>query len=219
MNLRNIGLIVGIVLLISMIGVIAVINTGDDTAMIDETLATDNISQGNDMISSDPNIVNTDISMESTHVVERQDSCVDEKYVESVPRYDACFYDVDVCDDEPLNTSCHKVEREDICYVGSVDVEKIRKNCHTSGYKISKYVLDTEEYVCNVDVSDKESTIVLCDSKYDGNGDGICTSGESCMKYVIDQDSIEQYEKNSRDEFVQSDDSYFLNKINTEVVQ
>jgi hypothetical protein len=151
--------------------------------------------------------------------VERLDECIDEKYVESVQQYGNCSYDINVCDDAPVNQSCHKITKVYTCNTGSLNVETTHKNCQTKGYKISKYKLDTEEYACSVDTIDKDSTVIICDSKYDGNGDGICTSGESCMKYVITKDSIQSYEKNSKDEYQPSDESYFLNKINVEEVQ
>lgn len=38
---------------------------------------------------------------------------------------------------------------------------------------------------------------IECDSNLDGNGDGICQKGESCIKKIIRDDVIETYYKNS----------------------
>ena len=54
---------------------------------------------------------------------------------------------------------------------------------------------------------------------YDGNGDGICTSGESCMKFVVNGDSFEKYEKNSEENFKDDDDSFFLQRASAEVLK
>jgi len=57
------------------------------------------------------------------------------------------------------------------------------------------------------------NTCTVCDSKYDGNEDGICNSGESCMQYCItDKDKLEMLEKNSRHDYVKVDSSFKLKK-------
>jgi hypothetical protein len=189
-----------------------------------------NVNDTATTVSDEPNIDNhvvttvpdsgfnmVDISAGSTHAVERIDKCVDEKYIESTPQLGTCQSDAVVCDE--LNTSCHNATENYSCVINTIAVEKTARKCNVKGYHISKYNLNTEEYSCSVDTADKDSTTIICDSKYDGNGDGICTSGESCMKYVIDKNSIKSFEKNSKDEYAPTDDSYFLNKINVEEVQ
>jgi hypothetical protein len=194
-------LLIVIVLLISVVGVVfaEISSVNDDTAV------------------TAPDVNISDISEGSNHVVERIDNCVDEKYFESVPQLGTCQHNISVCDE--LNTSCHNAAENYSCYTNSINIEKTAKKCNTKGYKISKYNFSTEEYSCSIDTTDKDSTVMVCDSKYDGNGDGICTSGESCMKYVITKDSIASFEKNSKDEYAPADESYFLNKITVEEAQ
>lgn len=204
MNMRV--LIIGLVLLVSAIGVIAVINNSEnvvDVQAVDAKVSTD--ASGHTV---------TDISKNTGHVVNKLDMCIDEKYNESTPQYGNCTYNADVCD--ALNTSCHKEARTYTCYTGSVSVEKTSKKCKTDGYKIGKNKLNTGDYVCNVS-DDVDSTTVVCDSKYDGNGDGICTSGESCMKFVVNGNNIDVYKRNSKDEYVKDDPTYFLAEASTEV--
>lgn len=205
------------VLLVSVIGVIAVLNTSDNITVTDAETLTANLtsSEIDTVIPSSSDGIVTDISDGSSYIVERRDICVDELYIESVPEYGNCSFDTLVCDE--LNVSCQSVTREYWCQTGSQAVEKTIRKCQAKGYTISKFKLDTEGYVCSVNTANKDSTLVICDSMYDGNGDGICMSGESCMKYIISSDSIQSYEKNSKDEYLPSDDSYFLNRVRVEV--
>ena len=77
--------------------------------------------------------------------------------------------------------------------------------------------IDIQDYVC----STEEGLVVtvLCDSKFDGNGDGICNSGESCMRFTIDGSAVTKEEKNSRDDFVADDEDYFLEEATAEVIR
>jgi hypothetical protein len=73
------------------------------------------------------------------------------------------------------------------------NVEKNRTNCIRTGQAwllvnnsgvISNYTVDYSSWgECGMDKSNKQ---VVCDSKYDGNADGKCTSGESCINLSYD---------------------------------
>ena len=56
------------------------------------------------------------------------------------------------------------------------------------------------------------TTCAVCDSFLDGNDDGICQSGESCMRYCIEKDKLETDEKNSRYNYVKNDGSLKVKK-------
>ena len=125
------------------------------------------------------------------------------------------------CDDEPANTSCH----ENItyiayrCFKGTQKVTKVKKECIINGLIINDAIkLNTKDYACSHDL-EGENIIVLCDSRFDGNGDGKCSSGESCQKFVINGDKVMQLEKNSREDFIESDESFFLEKAFAEVLR
>ena len=53
------------------------------------------------------------------------------------------------------------------------------KECEVIGYNYSGKILDfsDSDFKCGLN-----GAIIFCDSIYDGNGNGICVSGESCMK-------------------------------------
>jgi len=60
---------------------------------------------------------------------------------------------------------------------------------------------------------DKEC--IICDSNVDGNADGICQSGESCIKNCYDKGTLVSLQKNSRNDFVITDKSFskYLTKL------
>lgn len=58
--------------------------------------------------------------------------------------------------------------------------------------------------------------IVTCVSLYDGAHNGKftnCNGGKSCQRFEICENSIETYYKNSREDFVEYDPTFFLNKL------
>lgn len=73
-------------------------------------------------------------------------------------------------------------------------------------------LLQNDNYECTEHVNPTNNTII-CDSRIDGNGDGVCTSGESCQKFVISDGELERYERNSADEWLKNDPSYFLERL------
>ena len=156
--------------------------------------------------------------------VKKIEDCIDVFYNEEEPVYEKVSYKINitVCDDEPLNLSCHIDEKEvtKSVFKEIKTVQKIKKQCTTKGYTVKDIIkLNTERYTCSAQEED-ENIIIICDSEYDGNGDGICTPGESCMKFAIDKNNdIKQYEKNSRNDFVEEDKSYFLEKVSSEVLK
>lgn len=125
-----------------------------------------------------------------------------------------------VCTDEPINDSCSEVTEsyEFTCRKGMQIIEEERQDCTTTGYLINNAVrLNTEEYGCLIEESGGTLT-VICDSVFDGNGDGICKSGESCIQFVLDGGSVSRSFKNSRKDFVEDDPTFFLQKATSEVV-
>ena len=94
-----------------------------------------------------------------------------------------------ICSDEPINKSCSKHEvtyNQKIVIGGYTDLVNTT-NCVTTGYNLSGKMIDFENtnYTCGL--TQREIT---CDSKYDGDGDGVCESGESCTRININDSSI-----------------------------
>lgn len=151
--------------------------------------------------------------------VERIEECKEEEYTAREPMINNCSNTELECEDEPLNKSCVKNEVVYPCFAGWQTVQKTKKVCTTKGYVIKdKIQLDTDKYECSI-TEDSDDVIVTCDSRYDGNGDGKCTSGESCMKFVIDGEEVSRSEKNSRDNFIEEDESFFLERASVEVLK
>ncbi len=127
-----------------------------------------------------------------------------------------------VCSDAPANTSCTQPTFENYnCPTGTKMVQHSYQDCDIKGYNITsggkQVVLHTTEYACTPAQEADGSHVVICDSKFDGNGDGKCTSGESCQKFVIAAGAVGKYERNSQDEFTASDDSYVVDDVSVEV--
>jgi len=160
--------------------------------------------------------------------VEKVEDCVDYVWEEEEKVYGTCsdIRAITVCVNETINkkvvnTSCHTelMEFNYSCVRETNLVEKSRTECVTKGFVVNEIIkLHTKDYVCLTE-ENKDEVIVICDSKFDGNGDGICTGGESCMKFVIDDDKVEKYERNSRYDWVKSDKSFFLERASVEVLK
>ncbi|HYD03463.1 MAG TPA: hypothetical protein VEC16_04140 [Alphaproteobacteria bacterium] len=148
--------------------------------------------------------------------IERVQECIDAPIIIKEPIYESCLRVKKICDNS--TNECTNTTINSSCYKGRRDVESTIKECRTKSYKFNNYEINVEGYKCST-AEDQDNKIILCDSIYDGNGDGICTSGESCMKYVINGNSVQEYSRNSGEEFTWDDDSFYLDKIQMEVVQ
>ncbi len=147
------------------------------------------------------------------------------------PIYGTCQqeYIQTVCDDPPINKSCHEEIKyhEYQCRTGTNIIPHSEKICTQKAFEITKEAADvvTEKGRINFKEWGKcfyekqeDGIIVICDSKYDGNNDGICQSGESCVKFIVTPDKVEKFLKNSQDEFTAEDESFFLKKLDYEVM-
>ena len=84
-------------------------------------------------------------------------------------------------------------------------------SCTTTGYvAAASAVIDTTGYNCTV--TDDGKVYLTCDSIYDGNGDGKCTSGESCIQFGIVGNYVTRKERNSQDTFVDYDTTYVMTR-------
>jgi len=92
-------------------------------------------------------------------------------------------------------------------YIGSVQRNVTYEVCTRTGvYEIGNKTFNfRDNWQCSFELN---NTCVVCDSTKDGNGDGICHSGESCIKWCRTSQGLTKYEKNSRDDFVKVDNSF-----------
>jgi len=197
--------------------VLAVINSTSENITIDNS-TTEEVMSANQQTAatSDATILSPDANDPD---IQKQEDCQNITSSVEEQQYGNCTRQDVICDDAPLNATCHISEMTYQCGRGSKTVEKTEQRCKTKAYVIkNKYKLNIDGYVCTPS-KDNGIITVVCDSIYDGNGDGICTSGESCLKYVFQGNNMQKLEKNSRDEFTESDQTYFLDEPTTEVVQ
>ena len=151
-------------------------------------------------------------------------------YTEEVDTYGNCThtYDTTVCDDEPLNTSCHTEQQsyDYTCKTGANTVQKSKEECADKELQVTVTKPGSDDHYnlaygdwgkCSY-APDGEEAVITCDSKYDGNSDGICQSGESCTQFKVSKDGLQKLIKNSEDNFVESDKSFFLEELNMEVL-
>lgn len=139
------------------------------------------------------------------------------------------YYNNTVCDDEPFNTSCYTEEQsyKYRCKTGEIEVEKSREECKETEMEVTiDTLLETKNYKleygewgrCSYE-TEGETLVITCDSKYDGNNDGICHPGESCIQFRITKDKIQRLMKNSRMDFLEEDETFFLEELSMGVVK
>ena len=157
----------------------------------------------------------------SNQAVQEEQACTQIPYDIQQPIIGSCTetYPAIVCDDFPINSSCHQTMQDVThdCVTGYQTVTQYKQECHTTALIINNhFAIPTLEYNCNA--AEEGSIItVTCDSKYDGDGNGLCNSGESCLQYEIQGETISAKERNSQDEFSESDDSFHHEQSDVEV--
>ncbi len=144
--------------------------------------------------------------------------------------YGNCTYSYNetVCSDPPANTSCTTTEKsyDYQCKTGTQTVQKSKQVCNDKELQFSIDKQTTiEDYKINYGdwgkcsySKENNNLVVICDSKFDGNNDGICQSGESCVKFEVNKNSITRSMKNSQETFTTEDETFFLTKLDYEVM-
>ena len=155
--------------------------------------------------------------------VQKIDDCKDIYWEEEEKIYGTCsdLRLARVCEDEPYNTTCNNVliPYNYTCLKETNIIQKSKKECETSGFIVNEIIkLHTKNYAC-VTEEDKDIVTVMCESRFDSNEDGICKPGESCIKFIINGDKVERYERNSRYDWVKSDKSFFVERASAEVLK
>jgi len=163
--------------------------------------------------------------------LEEIETCKTNYWNETQIVYGECirYSEETVCNDAPLNTSCHvsEVSSGYQCRKDDEIVERSEELCSYSGIEITidkfigsdKLMLDYGDWgKCSQDVVE-DRVLITCDSKYDGNNDGICTSGESCMQFEVTKGQVKKMMKNSRADFVEKDKTFFLEELDMKEVE
>lgn len=176
-------------------------------------------------VSTDSVELTDDISLD------KREDCITTFWNEEENVYGTCnaYYNHTVCEDEPYNTSCYTEELSSDykCITGTKTVQKSKETCADRDMRLTvdtlagtkEYVLEYGEWGRCSYAKEDEDVIITCDSKRDGNNDGKCTPGESCIQFRVTKQGVQKYEKNSRIDFVENDDSFFLERLSMEEVK
>jgi hypothetical protein len=134
-----------------------------------------------------------------------------------------------ICEDTTTNTSCSTQERTIVseCIKETKITEKSKETCVDKELRIAvNKALKDENYRLNYEGWGKcsysaidETLMVICDSEFDGNGDGICQQGESCIAFIVEKGGTQRLVKNSRIDYVPDDVTFYQDKLDMEVAQ
>jgi hypothetical protein len=171
---------------------------------------------------TNPVQINNDISLEQV----RDCETIYWNETEKISGNCSSTYTQTICD-EPFNVSCRHEEKSYTyaCEKDANVVEKSKEVCIDKGMDVyvekllkeNKYSLDYSDWgKCSYTPSD-DSLVIICDSKNDGNADGMCQPGESCISFIVTKNNIVRMFKNSRNDFVESDPTFYQEKIDMEV--
>jgi len=167
----------------------------------------------------------TQVQITDNMALDKVSQCETIHWEETIDDFGTCTKNVNakVCEDDPINKTCHTETqtKEYRCYKGKKTAVKSKEICKDTKMIVTTDKQRTLEYgdwgKCTHS-SMGETLLIICDSKYDGNNDGICQSGESCVQFIVTKDSTQTLVRNSQDYFAESDESFFLEKLNLEVI-
>ncbi|MBW2974611.1 hypothetical protein KY366_02740 [Candidatus Woesearchaeota archaeon] len=157
---------------------------------------------------------------------EEIEDCRMEYWETEEPVYGTCQREhvTTICDDPPINQSCNQETEyyNYTCKTGTQIVQHSKEICTPKELRIIRAdeqgKIDFEGWGKCSAQEEADSLIVVCDSKFDGNNDGICQPGESCVRFIITEDNVERSLKNSQEGFTAEDDSFFLEELDYEVM-
>lgn len=160
--------------------------------------------------------LNAEQQTNSNSYFETIQQCSDITVIETQPVIGTCSIPRTICVNESGGESCQSYDEEiSDCTLSFEKVPVTKNSCITTGYIINQDTkITTTDYICSIISND-----LVCDSKYDGNGDGICQSGETCLKYVIIDNSVSVLQKNSEETFTEKSESFFLESAKVEDIK
>lgn len=125
------------------------------------------------------------------------------------------------------NTACSlkQIQRSFRCKTGEIAVRKNSTVCNplnkftiivARGSVTEKKEIDFSSWGACIYNNQNNCLVVTCQSRYDGANDGQfhgCTSGTSCQKFEICESKVKVSYKNSRNDFVEEDPTFRLDKL------
>lgn len=165
--------------------------------------------------------------------LEQNDVCVTKFYDDEQEIYGTCVYYTNYTsclNTSGPNTACsvQQSTKNYECKTGKTTLTKNRTECRANDYVISidkgaatlKKQIDHSDWGPCVhsqeNIAGSSCLVVTCVSLYDGAHRGQftdCNGGKSCQRFEICDNSIKTLYKNSRDDFVEEDPTFYLNKL------
>ncbi len=176
------------------------------------------------------NIVSKINQITPTISLEEKETCITSFYNEVQDLYGNCVYyhNYTRC----LNTSGPNTDcslQQDLqnfrCKTGEITVTNNKTECKPNdefiisidqGTAVLKKQIDFSDWGPCVYSEENSCLIVTCVSRYDGAHKGQftdCKGGKSCQRFEICDNSIKTLYRNSREDFVENDPSFYLNKL------
>jgi len=165
----------------------------------------------------------------STISLEQKETCTTKFYDEMKNVYGDCvnYYDTTLClNTSGPNTDCSVKQEETVykCKTGETTVTKSITECRLDefiisidqGVAVAKKSIDFSDWGPCIYEEQNSCLIVTCVSLYDGAHKGQftdCNGGKSCQRFEICDDSVKTLYKNSREDFVEDDPSFHLDKL------
>ena len=166
----------------------------------------------------------------STISLEEKDICTTSFFNDVQDVYSNCvyYYNYTSClNSSGPNTACSLEQNQYNfkCKTGETTATSNKTECRPNnnfvisidkGNAILKKQIDFSDWGPCIYSTENNCLIVTCVSNEDGAFKGQftdCKGGKSCQKFVICDDSIKTFYKNSREDFVESDPTFFLNKL------
>ena len=166
----------------------------------------------------------------STISLEEKDICTTSFFNDVQDVYSNCvyYYNYTSClNSSGPNTACSLEQNQYNfkCKTGETTATSNKTECRPSnnfvisidkGNTILKKQIDFSDWGPCIYSTENNCLIVTCVSNEDGAFKGQftdCKGGKSCQKFVICDNSIKTFYKNSREDFVESDPTFFLDKL------
>jgi len=176
------------------------------------------------------NIISKTTQVTPTISLEERDTCTTSFYDEVQDVIGICTYyhNYTSClNTSGPNTGCSL--QQDLsnfqCKTGETIIPKNKTECRPNdefiisinqGAATLKKQIDFSDWGPCIYEAQNSCLIVTCQSIYDGANDGKfhgCKGGTSCQKFEICDSSIKTLYKNSREDFVEEDESFHLSKL------
>jgi hypothetical protein len=162
-------------------------------------------------------------------------TCTTEFYDEATPIYGTCtfYHNYTLClNTSGPNTDCSNQQstRQFQCQTGSSTIAKNKTTCIPNkefvieidnAGTILKKKIDYSDWGPCIREIQGNCLVVTCVSLYDGAHNGEftdCSGGKSCQRFTICEDSITTEYKNSRNDFVEDDPTFYYKRLHVQEV-